>query len=337
LKMKKLSILIPVYNAEKYISSLLDCIIPQMDDSMEVILINDGSCDSSKDICSKYEARYPLLIRFLSRDNKGAVYTRRELFKAAIGEWIWIVDSDDTILHNSLDIIMDAIIQNDSCDLFLFDYYKNTADKNAIVHQLPSNDGDIFFDKKKKVLYEEIICGTNLNQLWNKVFKRECIDFDVDYSEYEDVKKANDCLQMMPIITNAQCVMYKQSPIYIYNTNNEDSLSHKFHDYTYTSLKKVWARKKEFVCKWEVSDELQEVYYKQGAMTAVHLLKKYALSEKTNQEYCFFFEKLMNDGVFSEAIENCDEGNIYGIEKMLIKMVKSKRKRLTYFLFQFRK
>lgn len=331
--MIKLSILIPVYNAEEYIGKLLDCIIQQMNDAIEVILLNDGSRDSSDRICTEYEEKYPDMIHFISRENRGAVCTRRELFQAANGEWVWIIDSDDMILRDSIAIVMETISSGVPCDMILFDHYLNSEEGGLIVCQLPYEEEQTFEGEQKKTLYRKLICERELNPLWNKVFKKECVDFDSDYSQLEDVKKANDCLQMIPIITNAKTIRYIHLPLYVYNTQNQNSLSHAFHYYTYTSLKKVWIRKKEFIYKWEMWEELKEDYYSRGATATVELLRKFAWSDKTKQEYYKFFETIMTDGIFSEAVEKCDCKKLSKTDRLLVQIIKKKEKKLSYILF----
>ena len=332
--MKKLSILIPVFDVGNYIGSLLDCILKQMDDSMEIVLLNDGSHDCSDEICAKYQGKYPERIKYISRENKGAVRTRRELVQTATGEWIWIIDSDDMIVDNSLKIIMKAILDDESCDMIWFDYYLDSIENSTVVHQLPYKNGSIFEGKQKDVIYKELISGSKLNMLWDKAFKRNCFDFDVDYSEYEDVKKANDRLQLMPIISNAKKIKYINTPLYIYNTGNQDSLSHRiFKEYTYTSLKKVRKVTKEYICKWGLWEELQDEFYLRGAKVAISILRRYAWSDKTMQEYFLFFDILMEDGVFSEAIEKCDCSKMKWKHKIFVKIMKHKKRILSYIIF----
>ncbi len=335
--MKKLSVLIPVYNAEKYIANLLDCIIKQIDDRVEIILLNDGSKDASGEICNGYSEKYPNQVYSFSRENKGAVRTRRELLQKAQGEWIWIVDSDDMVVDHAIPTILKKTSTDEPCDMVLFDYYVNEVCSENIFHLLPYEDGYIFEGEQKKELYKRLIGENGLNPLWNKVFKRDCVDFEADYSVYEDVRKANDCLQMLPIITNAKKVKYVREPFYIYNSNNVNSLSHQFHDYTYFSLKKVWMRKKEFLHLWGYWDALKNNYYSFAIKAAIGLLRNYAYSDRTKQEYYQFFDTITNDGVFSEAFQSGENHELSQMDKLAFITIGRKRKRFSYFLFAVQK
>ncbi len=100
----KLSIVIPVYNVEKYIEKCLDSIFTQgLKDNIEVIIVNDGTPDKSMDIVYKYTKTYPLTI--INQQNQGLSTARNNGLKVAHGEYIWFVDSDDTLLPGSIDKI----------------------------------------------------------------------------------------------------------------------------------------------------------------------------------------------------------------------------------------
>lgn len=115
--MDLISIIIPVYNVEDYIKACLDSVICQDYPNKEIILINDGSTDSSTDICKEYAIRYHF-IRIINKQNGGASSARNKGIDNATGEWIIFLDSDDvwadkdclTKLHDyatskSLDIV----------------------------------------------------------------------------------------------------------------------------------------------------------------------------------------------------------------------------------------
>ena len=92
----KISVIIPVYNAELYLKRCIDSVLNQSFKSFEIIAIDDGSKDSSFKILSEYQQFSPN-IRILSRENKGAAYTRNEGIELAKGEFIMFIDSDDYI------------------------------------------------------------------------------------------------------------------------------------------------------------------------------------------------------------------------------------------------
>ena len=94
------SVVIPVYNVEKYLDECINSIIEQskvIDNDLEVLLIDDGSTDNSGSICDSYENKYPDLIRVFHKENEGLLATRRYGFKRANGKYIVNCDSDDLL------------------------------------------------------------------------------------------------------------------------------------------------------------------------------------------------------------------------------------------------
>lgn len=132
----KLSIIVPVYNAEKYIVRCIESIIQQKRKDMEVILINDGSTDASGELCDKYAAqyadeyagncadnytdKYPAKhgqIRVIHQENKGVLESRKRGVEAAKGEYVSFVDSDDWIEEGLLREFIRAVDTMDDIDL----------------------------------------------------------------------------------------------------------------------------------------------------------------------------------------------------------------------------
>ena len=94
--MKKISVIIPVYNVEKYLAECLDSVLAQTYKNLEIICINDGSTDNSGKILAKYATRDPR-IKILSRESRGPSVTRNEGILAATGDYINFIDSDDKL------------------------------------------------------------------------------------------------------------------------------------------------------------------------------------------------------------------------------------------------
>ncbi len=94
---EKVSVIIPVYNSEKYIAKCLDSVIKQTYQAHEIIVINDGSKDKSQEIIDKYVEKHPNLIKAIKQENKGVSKTRNEAIKKAEGDYVMFIDNDDFI------------------------------------------------------------------------------------------------------------------------------------------------------------------------------------------------------------------------------------------------
>src|SRR2546428_1497219 len=97
--MTKVSIIIPVYNAEKYLDKCINSAINQTYPDIEIIAVNDGSTDRSLDILKKYSDK----IKIISKENGGLASARNAGFKGARGEWIKPLDADDILYPNAVE------------------------------------------------------------------------------------------------------------------------------------------------------------------------------------------------------------------------------------------
>ncbi len=98
--MEKVSIIIPVYNSEKYIGKCLDSILAQTYHNYEIIIVNDGSKDKSQEIIDRYKLKYPDKIISIEQENKGVSVTRNESIYRATGKYLMFIDNDDFIDEN---------------------------------------------------------------------------------------------------------------------------------------------------------------------------------------------------------------------------------------------
>ena len=108
----KISVIVPIYNVEKYLNRCLDSILVQTFEDFEVILIDDGSVDKSGKICDDYVHNYPSKFSVFHQQNQGVTSARKLGVKHSHGEWINFVDADDTIPMNALLELYNASIKN---------------------------------------------------------------------------------------------------------------------------------------------------------------------------------------------------------------------------------
>lgn len=122
----KLSIIIPVFNAENTLKRCLDSVLQQKDDELEIVVINDGSKDLSDEIMQEYKLRYPEIISYYKKQNTGVADTRNYGIEKAKGKYIMFLDSDDYIDIHLYNIIKQYIER----DIELIKFKLQRVDEN---------------------------------------------------------------------------------------------------------------------------------------------------------------------------------------------------------------
>lgn len=177
--MPKLSIIVPIYNSEKYLHDCLNSILQQTFTDFELILVNDGSTDSSKQICEEFERNDKRIILF-NTENRGAAAARKLGLEKAKGVYIGWVDSDDYIHQEMYYDLYRSIIENKS----------DIAICGIKQQQKNSEVKEILPDAKKfeNNLYKNpVILFSYCNKLFNKeLFFNKIIEFPVGLVMYED-------------------------------------------------------------------------------------------------------------------------------------------------------
>ncbi len=160
----KISIISPVYNAERYITKCLDSIFAQTFQDWELILVDDGSSDKSGVICDEYAARDSRVI-VIHQKNGGVGMARQTGLNAVTGEYAIHVDPDDWVEPTMLqELYTKAIVE--AADVVICDYYVDTKKKTSLVKQQPTS-----LDAKNilKELFQQLH-----GSCWNKLVKRAC-------------------------------------------------------------------------------------------------------------------------------------------------------------------
>lgn len=156
----KISVIVPVYNVDKYLCRCIDSILAQTFADFELLLIDDGSTDASGRICDEYEAK-DKRIRVFHQENGGVSSARNKGLCECIGEWVQFIDSDDWIETYAFQTLIDAI---DNGDMVLSDYYVNIGKKQALKKQDAGSD-----------LLQAMLDKRVGGYLWNKFFRRSLV------------------------------------------------------------------------------------------------------------------------------------------------------------------
>lgn len=285
------SISIPVYNAEKYLDICINSILCQTETDYEIILVNDGSTDGSLKICNKWHNDYPSLIRVIDKPNTGSLLTRRICLEESKGEYLYVMDADDYLLSNDALHILRTAIEETKCDMVFFE----STSGNEKCTKYPFDDNTLFNGENLNLLRKYFIIYDGFNTLWNKVFHRNLVDWDFDYSPYANVTNGTDMFQTIPIIANAKRALYINQVLYFYRfEQNQNSIVHKFRPTIYTSLKENFLRLKDCSNNWNIpnKDQLLKVRCMKIISTAAY---KARLITKSDSVSKYEYLKMIGD------------------------------------------
>lgn len=217
-----LSIIVPVFNMEKYLKECVDSLLMQTYNSYELILVDDGSTDSSTQICNEYgkDAR----VKVIHKNNGGIISARKAGLTVAEGEYIGFIDSDDWIDKTMYEEMM-SCIEESGADVAICGYVREN-ENSSIVYLNQCKEG--YYDKKRmeEEIYPGLIAyGTDwVNQriipphLVDKVFKRELIR-DVYNGMDDRVVWCEDMVTVYPAILSAQSMYVINKAFYHYRKN----------------------------------------------------------------------------------------------------------------------
>lgn len=191
---KLLSIIIPVYNVEKYLSDCIDSVltsfsVSNLDKSeIEIILVNDGSTDKSGKICDEYSKKYSLIKTF-HKINGGLSSARNTGIAHAHGKWYTFIDSDDIVNMNYINIIV-SLIKKANLDLIMFKYlsFKSFDEIKDSINNFNYDEHKLKLLSKKEAM-SKLFDGNYTNYAWNKIYK-SCLFDKIRYPEgknFEDV------------------------------------------------------------------------------------------------------------------------------------------------------
>lgn len=219
--MCQLSIIIPVYQAEKSLAGAIESVVNIIRQGIEILLINDGSSDNSLKICQKYEQRYSF-IHLFSQDNRGVSVARNTGIEKACGKYVMFLDSDDELSKDSLSSILSIIDKQGDVPLIIFGFRYVYPD--AIVEQMMNIDSGFYKLDEIKNNFFDWYESRILHNIGTKVYQRALllknrIRFSEDKSYLEDI---TFCLDYLACINK---FYYINDSYYEYRIENNQSLS----------------------------------------------------------------------------------------------------------------
>ena len=219
----KYSVIIPVYNAERTLRRCLDSLLPQLNNDIEVLLINDGSMDKSGAICQEY-AENNLSIRLFEQENSGVSVARNRGLDNANGEYVLFIDSDDYVDSNYFSCINDCI-KKEETDLLIFGALFQNRNQNNKMEYKNCN----YYDLDAVKLYAVLSKKQHMYSLWNKAFLRHIIENNsIRFSP--GISIGEDGAFIFKYILHTNRLTSINSILYYVDERNMESLSRKKRD-----------------------------------------------------------------------------------------------------------
>lgn len=225
------SIVIPIYNAESYLSQCLESVFNQTYKNIEVICVNDGSTDGCLDVLKKYASHNDNL-KIIDIENSGVSNARNVALKYLAGSMVMFVDADDWIDINCVEILVNFMIKHE-CDVVMFPYLRERG-KSSLKCDL--FDKQIVFqgDDCRQLarlmigpIKDEITSPAKLNSyatVWGKLYRKEVLD-GIYFIDLSVIGSAEDSLFNMFVFKRAKVVGYCPDLYYHYRRNNNSSLT----------------------------------------------------------------------------------------------------------------
>lgn len=221
----KISIILPVYNVEKYLRECMESLVHQSLQEIEIIAVNDGSPDHSIDILNEYEKKYPQILKVYSTENRGVSHARNFGIDKAKGEYILFVDSDDYIELDMCEQLYQKAVQDDN-DVVICGRYNINLNKNEVIKKdpflnLPMDQNFKLSDRK----YELIKISPFP---WDKLFKKSLIGS----LRFEENSRFEDLLFTYCLLPSAKNIGIVNKPLYNYRRTNTGGFLNSFTEAT---------------------------------------------------------------------------------------------------------
>lgn len=220
--MKKVSVLMPIYNVEKYLVESLESIVHQTYDNYEIICIDDGSTDGSIEILDKYKERYDF-IRVLHKENTGYGNSMNIASKMAVGDFIAILEPDDYVLSSMLADIMKIFEEFGDLDFVKCNYFNLCGESEKTITTVKISE--------KKDLYNRVLQGEEIYNLfltdhvahWSAIYRKKFLEDNEIYYHETPGASYQDLGMWFLTIACAKKIYLMDEQYYFYRCDNPSS------------------------------------------------------------------------------------------------------------------
>lgn len=266
--MKKVSIILPVYNMEKYLSKCMTSLLNQSYSNIEIILVNDGSKDESLEICNSFKKNDNRVI-VVDKENGGVSSARNAGLDFATGDYIMFVDPDDWIDLNVVESCIKKFNEIKDLDIVIFPYIKEFKTSSVKVPLFECEREFVGENLEKEIYYRffgltDILLKTpekndQLSPVWGKLIKKSLLN-NLEFVNINDIG-AEDTWFNIHLFANVKKVYYIDDAFYHYNKENDLSITKSYNDKLLNRRKKLYNSLKNYVSNNDLNKNYLELIH----------------------------------------------------------------------------
>ena len=256
--MKKLSIVVAVYNLEKYLPRCLDALVNQTLEDIEILCVDDGSTDSAPQIVDEYAAKYPEKVQAFHKPNGGEFTTRNYGLERATGEYVTFVDTDDYVELNWAEKLYNAAKENNA-DMAVCGFERIDLETGKVVSKNMTNMGN----KVRTVDYKDDFVLFINPAPWNKIYKLE----KVKNQRFLNFRGFNDMIFLASSYTTVEKIAFVPDVLYHYFLRY-DSQIHSVNEQDVNNFKKYLLELKKFYIN---ANKYEDMKYILDMLAFIHL------------------------------------------------------------------
>ena len=208
-----ISVIIPIYNCERYLNNCIQSVVNQSYKQIEIILVDDGSTDNSGNICDEWKLKDDR-VKVYHKNNGGVSSARNMGLDKAKGAYVIFIDADDYCHKELIEKLKNSLEDNNS-DLSVCAFFYDYGDRIV-----PSLSNDLPENMNRKVFFDNIIKPYYCGYPWNKMFRKKLIG-NLRFDETKII--CEDFLFLCKYIINCNNISYLKENLYYYNMNNLQS------------------------------------------------------------------------------------------------------------------
>lgn len=333
---KKVSIIVPIYNMERFLNNCIESIINQTYKNLEILLINDGSTDKSEKICNNYKKK-DNRIKIINQKNSGISVARNTGLHYATGDWIMFIDSDDWVEYDMVErLITIANIENAEivqCNSYYV--YENEIIKRAGIFPNYQRRTDIENIKLDIISpkYDEIENNTYtraIRAVHGKLYKSTILK---NKKFLENIFVFEDGIFLLNVLDDVKTYILTNEYLYFYRVT-ENSISKKFSSDYLNQIEQIMENIKEYVVKQKNREKFEIVYNAMCFELISSSMTRYFFNKKNNNRNIMKLLKEKCKNKYKSIIANVDKKYLNLNQKILLFLLRKHMYFLIYIVYK---